>query len=175
MSDELTRRRLLSTTTVAAAGVLAGCGGGGGDESGGGGDENGDTTTPTEEETAAETEDGAQAAVSEYLASTSNYDGEILDETGNETVTVEVGSSANGGNFGFAPAAIRVDSGTTVRWVWTGEGGQHNVVDEDGAYESELVADEGHEFEHTFEESGTSLYFCEPHKTLGMKGAVVVE
>lgn len=166
MSDELTRRRLLSTTTVAVAGVLAGCGGGGGGDSDGG-----DPATAAE----TQTEDGAQSVVSEYLSSTSNYDGEIQDETGSSSVTVEVGTLANGGNFGFSPAAIRVDSGTTVRWVWTGEGSQHNVVDEDSAYESELVAEEGHEFEHTFESSGTSLYYCEPHKTLGMKGAVVVE
>jgi len=37
------------------------------------------------------------------------------------------------------------------------------------------VATEGHEFEHPFEESGRFLYYCQPHKSAGMKGAVVVE
>jgi halocyanin-like protein len=90
-------------------------------------------------------------------------------------VTVRVGTKANGGNFGFTPAAVRVDAGTAVGWEWTGKGGSHNVVDEDGAFESELVNEEGHSFAHTFEESGVSLYFCTPHKGVGMKGAVIVE
>ncbi|PSP91806.1 halocyanin domain-containing protein, partial [Halobacteriales archaeon QS_4_66_20] len=58
---------------------------------------------------------------------------------------------------------------------WTGEGGGHNVVDEDGKFESEIVSEGGHTFEYTFEESGTTRYYCAPHKASGMKGAVVVE
>ena len=103
----------------------------------------------------------------------SNYDG-VVDRTGQDSVTVEVGVEANGGAFGFGPAAVRVSPGTTVVWEWTGEGGQHNVVAEEGAFESELVGDAGHTFEHTFEDAGTFLYACTPHRSLGMKGAVVV-
>ncbi|ELZ80098.1 halocyanin precursor-like protein [Haloferax larsenii JCM 13917] len=108
-----------------------------------------------------------------WMENVSNYDG-VVDKTGLSRVEVTVGSEANGGAFGFSPAAIRVTEGTTVVWRWSGSGGSHNVVDADDAFESKLVSDEGHTFEHTFDETGTFLYECSPHKTLGMKGAVVV-
>ncbi|MFC6784691.1 halocyanin domain-containing protein [Halobaculum halobium] len=102
-----------------------------------------------------------------------NYDGTV-DERGNSEVTVEVGVENGDGPYGFGPASIRVDPGTTVVWEWNGQGGSHNVIAEDGSYESELVAEAGHTFSHTFESEGVSTYFCQPHRALGMKGAVVV-
>lgn len=102
-----------------------------------------------------------------------NYDG-VVDATGQSEVTVEVGVQNGGGAFGFGPPAVRVDPGTMVVWEWTGEGGSHNVVAEDGSFESELVAEAGHTFSHTFEERGVFEYYCEPHRSLGMKGAIVV-
>ncbi|MFC7095878.1 halocyanin domain-containing protein [Halobaculum marinum] len=102
-----------------------------------------------------------------------NYDG-VVDQTGQSEVTVEVGVQNGDGPYGFGPAAIRVDPGTTVTWEWNGQGGSHNVVAEDGSYESELVAEAGHTFSHTFESEGISKYYCLPHRALGMKGAVVV-
>jgi len=103
-----------------------------------------------------------------------NYDG-VTDETGSSEVTVSVGAEGNGGNFAFAPSAVRVSTGTTVVWEWTGQGAQHNVAAEDADFESELSQEEGFTFEHTFEESGTYRYVCTPHRSLGMKGVVVVE
>ena len=44
----------------------------------------------------------------------SNVDG-VVDRRGNDGVVVEVGVDANGGAFGFGPAAVRVSPGTTVR------------------------------------------------------------
>ncbi|MFK5604017.1 halocyanin domain-containing protein [Haloferax volcanii] len=108
-----------------------------------------------------------------WFAQTSNYD-RVVDETGRSTVTVTVGSQANGGAFGFGPAAVRVDPGTTVVWEWSGKGGSHNVAAEDGSFESDLVGDSGHTFERTFDSTGVYTYVCTPHKTLGMKGAIVV-
>jgi halocyanin-like protein len=103
-----------------------------------------------------------------------NYDG-VVDARGQSEVTVEVGAQGNGGAFAFGPAAVRVDPGTTVVFEWTGEGGQHNVVTEEGeSLESELTAEAGFTYEHTFEEEGVTTYFCEPHRSLGMKGAVAV-
>jgi halocyanin-like protein len=157
------RTVLKSVGGLALASTLAGCSGDGGsgdsdgDDNGGGG---GTPTPPSEAES--------------YLSETSNYDG-FVDETGQSEVTVDVGVEANDGNFGFGPAAIRVDSGTTVVWEWTGEGGGHNVQAEEGAsFQSETVTEAGHTFSHTFESSGVVTYFCLPHKSLGMKGAVVV-
>ncbi len=103
-----------------------------------------------------------------------NYDG-VVDRTGEEEITVQVGSQANGGGFGFGPAAVAVSPGTTVVWEWTGEGGSHDVQADDGSFASEMVGDAGHTFSHTFDETGTTKYYCMPHKTMGMKGAVVVE
>ena len=111
------------------------------------------------------------AALESWFEGVSNYDG-VVDETGADSITVEVGVEANGGPFGFGPAAVRVDPGTTVTWTWTGQGGSHNVAADD--YESDLVDSGGHTFEHTFKEEGVSTYACTPHETLGMKGAVVV-
>ena len=50
-----------------------------------------------------------------YLSNTGNDD-RVVDETGAAEVTVAVGSEANGDNFGFAPPAARVATGTTVVW-----------------------------------------------------------
>lgn len=100
-----------------------------------------------------------------------NYDGEV-DMTGESTVTVEVGAGSD--SLGFAPAAIRVSTGTTVVWEWTGSGGRHNVVETDGAFESEYHEEAGATFEHTFDSTGVYQYYCTPHRELGMKGGVRV-
>ena len=144
-----TRRTVLRTALAGGAAAAAG----------------GAAVTP-----AAAQSDGGLA---EWFSNTGNYDG-VVDETGASSVTVEVGSEANGGAFGFSPAAVRVDPGATVTWEWTGGGGSHNVVAEGGAFESELVGEAGHTFEHTFEEAGVYRYYCTPHQAMGMKGAVVV-
>ena len=115
----------------------------------------------------------ADADFEEWFGNVSNYDG-VVDMRGAETVSVAVGAAGNGGGFAFEPAAVRVDPGATVTWEWTGEGGVHNVAAEDGSYESEMITDAGETFAHAFDGEGVSLYACSPHKTMGMKGAVVV-
>ncbi|WP_058366087.1 halocyanin domain-containing protein [Haloparvum sedimenti] len=119
---------------------------------------------------------GAGTAAAQYdgwFEDVDNYEG-TYDYTGQDEVTVAVGA---GGGLQFEPAAILVDPGTTVVWEWTGEGGDHNVVTEGEGFESELTGEAGHTFEHTFDdaESGdTFLYYCDPHRAVGMKGAVAV-
>ena len=108
-----------------------------------------------------------------WMSDVGNYEG-VVDATGQEEATVEVGVEANGGAYGFGPAAIHIDPGTTVRWEWTGEGQQHNVVDEAGNFESDLTSEEGFTYERTFDAAGVVKYFCRPHRGLGMKGVVVV-
>ena len=98
-------------------------------------------------------------------------DEERIDRTDEETVDVVVGSD---GGFGFDPANIVVDLGTTVRWEWNGEGGGHNVVEVNDAFESELTDEVGFTFEHAFDEAGTFEYVCTPHQTQGMVGVVEV-
>jgi halocyanin-like protein len=166
--EELSRRRfVLGTGAAVTVGTLAGCTGGNGDGDGNGngnGDGNGD-----------DEEAGVPAEIDDYLGEANNYEGEIDDQTGEDEVTVEVG--AGEGGLAFAPAAVRVDAGTTVVWEWTGEGGSHNVTsteESDSEFESELMGDSGATFEQTFEEAGVQLYFCSPHQAQGMLGAVDV-
>ncbi len=109
-----------------------------------------------------------------YLDDVGNFDGSVTDARGQDEVVVEVGAEGNGGNLAFGPAAVHVDNGATVVWEWTGEGGSHNAVSEDGTFESDLTGEGGFTFEHTFEEDGVFNYFCQPHKSVGMKGSIVV-
>lgn len=106
-----------------------------------------------------------------WLDGVGNYDG-VADERGASEITVEVGSQANGGSFGFSPPAVRVDPETTVTWEWVA--GNHNVVDDAGGFESELTSEEGFTFSQTFEETGLVKYYCNPHKPMGMRGVVIV-
>lgn len=122
-----------------------------------------------------------------YLDDADSYQdaGGTADFTGQDEVAVGAGNSYTNQ---FVPGAIQVDPGTTVVWEWNTRG--HNVVraTESGAIDAPDGVDTGgewagdssienppHEYEHTFEESGVYLYGCEPHISLGMKGAVVVE
>jgi len=109
----------------------------------------------------------------DWFDGVSNFE-ETADMTGQDSVTVEVGVEGNNGTFAFGPPAIRVDPGTTVTWEWTGQGGSHDVVAEDGGFSSDLVGEAGHTFEHTFESGGVHTYYCTPHREMGMRGAVVV-
>jgi len=105
-----------------------------------------------------------------WLDNANNFEG-VVDRTGREEVPVAVGA---GSGFSFDPAAVRISPGTTVVWEWTSFGGGHNVVAEDGAFESELLFEEGETFSHTFDEPGVYRYVCTPHRTQGMLGVVEV-
>lgn len=117
-------------------------------------------------------EDGS-GSVDEWLADVSNYT-EVIDRTGQSEVTVQVGAQGNGGGFAYEPPAIRISPETTITWEWTGDGGSHDVVALDGRFESDLTAQPGVTFRQTFETSGTSRYYCTPHRSFGMKGVIVV-
>lgn len=75
----------------------------------------------------------------------------------------------------FQPANLIVPAGTTVRWVNTAT--IFHTVTPDGHTEWRRFATSrtGESFEHTFGTSGTFNYFCEPHRSVGMVGSVVVE
>jgi len=140
--------------------VVGGGGGSGGNGGGGGGD--------------------PVASVDTFLTDNEAnlYDGEVADLTGESEVTVDVGAGDQG--FAFDPAAVRVDPGTTVVWEWTGAGGGHNILPQDGGDfdgfgVEEIINEEGNTEEATFEESGVGLYLCDPHRSLGMYGGFIVE
>jgi halocyanin-like protein len=156
-----TRRRFLRVGALAGVASVAGCSGGGGsggsesDESGGGGDGG----------------SGDSSAYGGWLDDAPNYDGTAADRTGQETVTVTVGA---GNGLIYEPVAVDVSPGTTVVWEWTGRGGQHNVKEASGSFESELASAEGTTYERTFDAPGVVRYYCVPHQAVGMKGVVDV-
>lgn len=140
---------------LAATGLLAGC-----------------TDNQSGENSGQNGGDGGndQQSIEEWLSNTNNFNG-ITDKTGASTVTVEVGPDSD--EMVFAPAAIRIQTGTTVNWEWIGSG-YHNVVAEDGLFNSGDPEEQA-SFEYTFDAAGTTLYYCDPHRSAGMKGAVIVE
>ncbi|MCU4800899.1 halocyanin domain-containing protein [Halobacteria archaeon HArc-gm2] len=164
MSDgtaDVSRRTFLRTATGTAA--IAGAGAasaqenesGGNESSGGGGG------------------GGGPPDFGGYLDDANEFGGSAEDATGQGEVAVDVGGGSDG--LAFTPAAVKVDNGATVVWEWTGEGGAHNVVSNDGDFESgDPVAEAGTTFEYTFEEDGVYNYHCVPHEAVGMKGAIVV-
>lgn len=162
---ELDRRKILMATGAALTAGLAGCGGGGdnGNDSGNG---NGNGGSP-------------EGTLDSYLSENdaNGYDGtdSIVDETGSDSVTVTVGAGNNG--LAFEPAALRVSTGTTVTWEWTGEGGAHNVVSSEGPTDLDSgspVMEEGTTYEETLSSTGVERYYCNPHRGQGMHGAIIV-
>jgi halocyanin-like protein len=112
-----------------------------------------------------------------WLSDVDNYDGTTVDATGQDSVEIEVGAQGNGGTFAFAPPAVRINPGTTVTFNWTSN--THNVLVEEqpegaGWEGYQPIENSGFSFEHTFETEGVYTYYCEPHLSLGMKGALVV-
>ncbi|MEF8851883.1 MAG: halocyanin domain-containing protein [Haloarculaceae archaeon] len=176
------RRRFLRLSGITAAGAIAGCSTRSAtdtpepaDDADGDGDaDGGSTPDPTATPTAGP--GGAEFDFGGWLSDTSNYDGTTADVRGNDSVTIDVGASANGGAFGFAPPAVWVDPGTDVTWAWTGDGGAHNVVAESGAdfRSGDPTSETGATFSQTLDDAGIVTYFCNPHRGMGMKGAIVV-
>ena len=137
------------------------------------GDGNGDTTESPESG-----ENGDEEAFDGWFDDVDNYDGTVTDQTGQSELTVTVGADGNSGTYAYAPPAVRVSSGTTVTFEWASD--THNIVIESqpegaGWEGHEPIENEGFSMSHTFETAGTYTYYCDPHLSLGMKGAVVVE
>ncbi|MFW6017346.1 MAG: halocyanin domain-containing protein [Halapricum sp.] len=108
-----------------------------------------------------------------FLDSANGFDGSTADQRGEEEITIAVGAGSDG--YTFDPPAVWVDTGTTIVWEWTGEGGAHNVVGENTDFSSgDSVDEDGYTYEQTFEEEGVVTYYCDPHRDLGMLGALAV-
>lgn len=118
--------------------------------------------------------DPVSEVLAEWFADADNYESPV-DARAQSIVVVVVGAEGNGGYHAFDPPAIRVSSGTTVVWLWSGAGGDRNVVALDGSFRSPLVDQFGARFTHTFVGSRLVRYYSSPHRDEGMVGAVVVE
>ncbi|UPW01425.1 halocyanin domain-containing protein [Halorussus gelatinilyticus] len=179
--DTLDRRTMLKTMAAGAAtATIAGCSSGGSGDGGGSSGDSGGSSGDSGGSSGDGSGDSGGSSGSDSVSfdgwfdNTSNFDG-VVDKTGSSEVTVKVGAKGNGGNFAFGPAAVEVSKGTKVVWKWTGKGSVHNVVADDGSFESKQTQKEGFTFSQTFDSAGKHKYYCTPHKAMGMKGAIVVE
>lgn len=106
-------------------------------------------------------------------------------EGAGEGEVVEIRLVTDGSAFYFDPTGLRVEPGTTVRFI--NESGQHTATaycEENGkanripegaeCWDSGMLVEEGATFEVTLTEEGVYDYFCLPHESLGMVGRIIV-
>lgn len=108
----------------------------------------------------------------EYVANANGYEGPV-DRTGEDGIEVTVGAGSKG--VAFDPPAVVASQGVTVTWTWSGRGGEHNVVSENGLFGSERASSERYTFTRTLDRRGVYKYYCDPHEGIGMVGAVETE
>jgi plastocyanin len=77
-------------------------------------------------------------------------------------------------NFAFSAPTITIDRGETVRW--RNSTGTFHTVTPDGhqAFAERQTSTQGQTFETRFDTPGRYRYYCEPHRSLGMTGEIVV-
>ena len=189
-TNEVSRRGFLAATGAAAGSAAAATaaaqesptpteGGGNGTEAGGesegGGNESEDAGNESDGDGGGS---GTEVPVfGSYLSDANLYSEEdTLDARGQDEVSVAVGADDG---YAFDPATVWVDPGTTIVWEWTGDGGGHNVknndgpagLDSGGPEEGDSVT---YEYEVTEDDAGITTYKCSPHEGQGMKGGVAV-
>ncbi|WP_338727317.1 plastocyanin/azurin family copper-binding protein [Haladaptatus sp. DJG-WS-42] len=163
---DLTRRRLVQLTGAGLTLSLAGC------TSGSSGDD--ETTTSTT------TQSGDETTTAETTTKAPTPEDPTEPQS---SATVEMWTE--GDSTGYRPDIIWVEKGATVKWKQVS--GVHSttayhveydqptrIPDEAEPWDSEVLTDEGMEFEHTFEVEGVYDYFCTPHEKVGMLGTVIV-
>ncbi len=94
------------------------------------------------------------------------------------TLALAVGVASAGGNrvsasnYSFKPRTITIQKGDQV--TWRRVEGRHTVTLKDGSFDK--VLSKSHPRRSLrFGERGTFRYYCRFHRTLGMKGKVVVQ
>lgn len=73
----------------------------------------------------------------------------------------------------FQPSVVEIPAGSVVRWVNESKG-SHDVVAEDGSFKSSAL-EQGSIYVYKFDKPGTYKYYCRPHKSMGMKGTIIVK
>lgn len=75
--------------------------------------------------------------------------------------------------YGYHPAELKIEAGTTVRWVNAEKRTSHDIY-----FPAEDVGSQrlfpAESWERTFDEPGTYSYHCRPHENRDMKGVVTV-
>ena len=92
------------------------------------------------------------------------------------TVTISGGPGVT-----YNTSEVDVEAGETVRFVYTHEGGRHDLVLEENGQRvtgTEVLTTEGatDSFTHTFEEGGSYQFYCSvgTHRAQGMEGDIVL-
>ncbi len=77
--------------------------------------------------------------------------------------------------FAFSALEVRIAPGTTVRWRNTTA--TFHTVTPDGhtTWTEWQTSSQGEIFEVKFPQIGTYSYFCDPHRSIGMVGTIIVE
>lgn len=86
--------------------------------------------------------------------------------------------TVNGSNYKFDPVEIRVKVGDKVKLTFKNSGGIHDLkIDELGVATRRLDSGESETVEFTAPKAGSFEYYCSVaiHRTLGMKGQLIVE
>jgi hypothetical protein len=135
---------------------------------------------------------GEDASYDDYLSDANGYDGfqadgdkryGVVRRIDADRVQIKVGSptdsgglsnrvgTPDGGPFGpientFLSAAIKISPGTTVQWVWTGDGDRYNIVAKDGSFSSGCHTEQGVTFTHIFEDSGVTRHHSASHEEM---------
>ena len=92
------------------------------------------------------------------------------DNTTNATI-VTVDST----NLRFSPSTVTITEGETIRFFWDGQLLPHNAVEVNETFDSgDTASDEDYSFLFTAGLNGTFDYFCEPHRSVGMVGQIIV-
>lgn len=122
-----------------------------------------------------ETPKGPPSDVTTWLKDANGYNGEVVDKTDQTQVTITVGAQADSGAIAFEPALVKISRGSLVQFKWTGNGGEHSVTGSNTTWGSDLYSKEGVNFTIAAPQPPYSLYYCETHKSQGMKGAILIK
>lgn len=89
--------------------------------------------------------------------------------------TIDVIITVDSTNLRFSPSSVTVDEGDAVRFFWDGQILPHNAVEENGTFDSgDTKSNEDYRFVFLPGLNGTFEYYCEPHRSLGMVGEIIV-
>ena len=89
--------------------------------------------------------------------------------------TIDVIITVDSTNLRFSPSSVTVDEGDAVRFFWDGQIFPHNAVEENGTFDSgDTKSNEDYRFVFLPGLNGTFEYYCEPHRSLGMVGEIIV-
>ena len=78
-------------------------------------------------------------------------------------------------NLRFSPSTVTINEGDSIRFFWDGQFLPHNAVEENETFDSgDTATDEDYQFVFVFGLNGTFDYHCEPHRSLGMIGQIIV-